>query len=78
MHGDNAEQAERSELEEAKEQDRNGTLHAVSLGQNARGVFLSLFYGTGKVTHFLPNKIAARLANELRVIRVPGAYRMDA
>jgi hypothetical protein len=56
---------ERKERKEERERDKNGTMHAVSVGQNEYGIFISFYYVGGKVMHFMPNRVIPHLKQEL-------------
>jgi len=60
------------EREEARERDRNGTLRCVSLARDrVGGAHLTLYYGGGKVSHYLPARVIAKLAIEVEALRLP-------
>jgi len=46
-------------------------MHAVSVGQNEFGIFISFYYGCGKVTHFMPNRVIPHLKQELSEVTAP-------
>ena len=45
--------------------DRNGKMRAVSMGYNNSGAYLTLYYETGKVAHFIPSRLIDSLAEEV-------------
>lgn len=62
------------EREEARERDRNGVLRCVSLARDrVGGAHLTLYYGGGKVSHYLPARVVAKLAIEVDALRAPVA-----
>jgi len=47
------------------EHDRNGWMSAVSSKSNRAGTFVTFHYQSGRVTHFVPNRVLPKLKHEV-------------